>query len=49
MKKNFRRKNPVARVLNEVNRPQTHRARTAYERRPKHRENYSAFVVYEQA
>ena len=36
MKTNHRRKNPVARVINEVNRPRTHRAGTDYTRKPKY-------------
>ena len=36
-KVNHRRKNPVARVLNQVNRPQTHRDRTKYKRHAKFR------------
>jgi len=32
-----RRKSPVARVLNQVNRPQTHLDRTKYKRKPKYR------------
>jgi hypothetical protein len=35
VKMNYRRKNPVARVLNRVNRPQTHREKTQYRRREK--------------
>jgi hypothetical protein len=31
----MRKKNPVARVLNRVNRPQTHRDRTKYRRKDK--------------
>jgi hypothetical protein len=38
--KNHRRKNPVARVLNQVNRPQTHRDRTKYTRKAKYRLEY---------
>ena len=32
---NHRRKNPVARVLNVINKPQTHVDRTKYRRHPK--------------
>lgn len=38
---NFRRKNPVAKNLNAVNRPQTHRDRTKYARNPKHRGDFN--------
>jgi hypothetical protein len=31
------RKSPVARVINQVNRPQTHLDRTKYKRKPKYR------------
>jgi hypothetical protein len=34
---NWRRKNPVARVLNQVNRPATHKDKTKYNRKPKYR------------
>jgi hypothetical protein len=40
MKMNYRRKNPVARVLNQINRPQTHRDRTKYKRNEKYRQNF---------
>lgn len=40
MKMNYRRKNPVARVLNQFNRPQTHRDRTKYKRSEKYRQNF---------
>lgn len=36
MKTNHRRKNPVARVINEFNRPRTHRAGTDYSRKKKY-------------
>jgi hypothetical protein len=35
--KSFRRGNPVARNINEFNKPKTHRDRTKYRRNPKHR------------
>lgn len=37
MKMNYRRKNPVARVFNEMNRPKTERDRTKYNRKTKYR------------
>jgi len=35
------RKNPVARVLNKINRPQTHRDRTKYSRKAKFGKQYA--------
>ena len=40
MKMNYRRKNPVARALNTVNRPKTERDRTKYNRKPKYRMDF---------
>jgi len=37
---NHRRKNPVARVLNRVHRPATHRSIKDYRRRAKHQDRY---------
>jgi hypothetical protein len=36
-KVNYRRKNPVARVMNDYNRPKTERDRTKYSRKAKYR------------
>jgi hypothetical protein len=41
MKINYRRKNPVARVLNRVNKPQTHRDRTQYQRKEKFQQKWA--------
>jgi len=35
---NYRRRNPVAKFMNAVARPQTHRDRTQYKRKAKHRQ-----------
>ena len=42
-KTNHRRKNPIARVLNLVNRPQTHRDRTKYVRANVSVRNYKSY------
>jgi hypothetical protein len=46
MKTNHRRKNPVARVLNQINRPQTHRERVRYQRTEKFRTSTTTKVFF---